>query len=85
MWTLGRFLPLAIGHMVPDNDPHWQNFLCLLNIMDILFARRLSVEDCGYLETLISDHHLMFKQLYPSQSITPKLHAMIHLPRLILE
>lgn len=84
MWTLARFLPLAIGHLVPNNEPHWYNFLRLLEIMDILFARKVSKEDCGYLESLISDHHIAFCQLY-DQPITPKLHSMVHIPRLILE
>lgn len=84
MWTLARFLPLAIGHLVPETDPHWQNFLRLLEIMDILFSRTVSKEDCGYLESMISDHHTAFSQLY-QQPITPKMHSMIHMPRLILE
>ena len=57
MWTLGRFLPLAIGHVIPEESKHWENFLRLLDIMDILFACRIPVEECGYLESLISDHH----------------------------
>ena len=85
MWTLGRFLPLSIGHMVPENDKHWENFLCLLEIMDIIFSRRVPKSECGYLEALISDHHSTFKELYPSVSITMKLHSMIHMPRLILK
>ena len=85
MWTLGRFLPLAIGHVIPEESEHWENFLRLLDIMDILFARRIPVEECGYLESLISDHHLCFKQLYPEASITMKMHSMIHMPRLIYE
>ena len=85
MWTLGRFLPLAIGHVIPEESEHSENFLRLLDIMDILFARRIPVEECGYLESLISDHHLCFKQLYPEASITMKMHSMIHMPRLIYE
>ena len=85
MWTIGRFLPLAIGHMVPEGCDYWDNFIRLLDIIDILFARQIPVEECGYLESLISDHHLTFKQLYPQASITMKMHSMIHLPRLIYE
>lgn len=84
MWTLARFLPLIIGHFVPKDNPQWINFLRLLGIMDILFAPRISKELCTYLESMISDHHLMLRQLYPDVHITPKLHYMIHLPRLIL-
>jgi len=85
MWTLGRFLPLVIGHLIPEENPYWQNFIRLLEIMDYLFARKFSVEDCGYLETLISDHHIMFKELYPHVKITMIMHSIVHMPRLILE
>lgn len=85
MWTLGRFLPLAIGHKIPHGDEHWDNFLRLLEITDILFAKRISKDEVGYLESLISDHHLCFRELYPGVSITLKMHSMIHMPRLILE
>ena len=71
--------------MIPEESEHWENFLRLLDIMDILFARRIPVEECGYLESLISDHHLCFKQLYPEASVTMKMHSMIHMPRLIYE
>ena len=57
MWTLARFLPLVIGHLIPEDDEHWENFLCLLETMDILFAQNVDTNTCGYLEALISDHH----------------------------
>ena len=81
MWTFGRFLPLAIGHLVPIGHEHWDNFLRLLDIMDILFARRVSQDECGYLESLVSDHHMCFKELYPNVTISMKMHSMVHMPR----
>ena len=39
MWCLGHFLPLFIGHLVPEGDIFWDNFLMLLTIMDYVFAR----------------------------------------------
>ena len=85
MWTMGRFLPLVIGHKIPEGNEHWQNFLRLLDIMDILFARRIPEEECGYLEVLIHEHHTCFTELYPDSSITMKMHSMVHMPRLILQ
>ena len=84
MWTFGRYLPFVIGHLVPKESEHWVNFLSLLEIMDILFSRRIPFEKCGYLESLIGDHHQSFKDLYPGASITLKLHSMVHMPRLIV-
>ena len=85
MWTLGRFLPLAIGHLIPEGEKHWENFLGLLDIMDILFARQVTSDACFYLEILISDYHTTFQELYPHIPITMKMHSMVHMPRLMLE
>ena len=85
MWTLARFLPFAIGHLIPEGNENWENYLHLLEIMDIVFARRIPEEECGYLESLINDHHITFRALYPSASITMKMHSIIHMPRLIVQ
>lgn len=84
MWTLARFLPLAVGHFIPESEDYWENFLSLLDIMDILFARNVTKDACALLEVLISDHHSQFKELYPDIPITMKMHSMVHMPRLIL-
>ena len=85
MWTFARFLPVIIGHKIPKDDEHWRNFLCLLEITNIVFAREVTLESIGYLESLISDHHSCFKDLYPHAAVTMKMHSMVHLPRLILK
>lgn len=85
MWTLARFLLLAIGHLIQEDDEHWKNYLCLLDIMDILFARPVTADACAFAEVLLCDHHSKLKELYPNVSITLKLHSMIHMPRLMLE
>ena len=85
MWTLARFLPLVIGHLIPEDDVHWENFLCLLDIMDILFSRKVSTDAFGHLEALISDHHTTFLELYPGVRITMKMHSLVHMPRLMME
>ena len=30
MWTFARFLPLVIGHLIPEDDDHWENFYVFL-------------------------------------------------------
>ena len=53
--------------------------------MDILFSPTVNRDDCSYLESLISDHHHTLVLLFPNLHITPKLHYLIHMPRLMLE
>ena len=37
-----------------------------------------------FIKQLITDHHEMFKEVYPLCSITPKMHYMIHIPYWII-
>ena len=85
MWLLARILPLLVGDCVPDDDERWENFLTLMEIVDRLFCPRLTEDDATYLRWLISDHHNDFVSLYPDMSVIPKMHFMIHMPRLIVQ
>ena len=80
MWCLGRFLPLLIGHLVPEGDIFWDNFLMLLTIMDYVFAPVTSADKADYVGMLVEDFLTDFKDLYPERRLIPKMHYMIHLP-----
>ena len=66
-------LPLLVGDLVPEDDPHWLNFLLLLSIIDIM-APKATKALAAYLRELILQHHTAFKELYPELPITPKMH-----------
>ena len=85
MWLLGRILPLVIGDYVPEDDEHWRLYLQMMDIVDILFAPSTSDDYAAYVATLISDHHHDFCRLYLHSSILPKMHFMVHMPRLMIE
>jgi len=36
-------LPLLTGDLIPADDKHWENFLRLLKVEEIVFAPRTSV------------------------------------------
>ena len=59
-------------------------FLKMLAIVDIMFAPKVTEDDATYVAALIHDHHEDFKVLYPNNSIIPKMHFMVHMPRLSL-
>lgn len=73
-----------MGHLIPEVDENWKNFLTLVTAMDILLAQRVTEDEVAYLQLLIEQHHETFRNLYPEASIIPKMHYMIHMPRLIL-
>ena len=85
VWLLGCILPLVIGDLVPEDDENWKNFLKLMDIVDILSCPIITEDNVAYLAALINDHHEEFRRLYPHHSIIPKMHFMVHMPRLMLK
>ena len=85
MWSFALYLPHFIGDKVPEGDKHWECFICLLEIVRLSTARIMCKPSVMYLTALIEDHHRQFRLCYPSVSMTPKFHYMVHLPRLIFK
>ena len=80
MWCLGRFLPLLIGHLVPEGHLLLDNFLQLLTIMDYVFAPCTTADKADFVAMLVEDFLTDFKDLYPERRLIPKMHYMVHLP-----
>lgn len=72
-----------VGRFVPEDDVHWDNYILMLEISDLLLAPEISLDEVGYLEVLIEEHHSTFCSLYPASSVIPKMHYLVHTPRLI--
>ncbi len=85
MSLMARILPIVIGDFIPEADPYWENYLVIIRIADLLFANKLHEDAVGYMANLIHLHHTRFKQLYPGESIIPKMHFMVHMPRMTLQ
>ena len=85
MYILGRLLPLLMGKFIPKEDTRWENYLVLLHITDYLLAPSIHPDEVAHLKALIEDHHSTFAKLYPEASVIPKMHYMVHMPRLILQ
>ena len=74
MWLLGCILSLIIGQYVPEDDERWRLYLDM-NIVDILFAPNTTNDYAAY----------HFCELYPQSSIIPKMHFMVHMPRMMIK
>lgn len=83
-WTLFRTLPFIIGDKIPKDNKTWQLFLCLREIGEIILAPTISASWISYLDFLISSFLVDFRRLFPNK-ITPKVHFLLHYPRLIEE
>jgi hypothetical protein len=83
MWCLSRFLPLLIGDLVREENSRWQNLILLLQIEEIVFAPKTTVQLAAYLDVLVGDYLEDFSKLY-ERPIIPKQHYMVHYPRQIV-
>ena len=61
----------------------WKNFILLLQIEEIVFAPKTTVQLAAYLDVLVGDYLEDFKELC-ERPIIPKQHYMVHYPRQIV-
>ena len=85
MSLMGHILPLIIGDYIPEDDEYWKLFTQMMDIVDVLFSPNTSDDYMAYVSTLINDHHHDFCRLYDGHSMIPKMHFMIHMPRLMIQ
>lgn len=80
MWALFRYFPIIIGEWIIEEAYHyWNLFLILQEIVDIVFAMKLTDTLLVQLSNLVEQFLQLFKRLYPGLSIRPKLHFLLHL------
>lgn len=77
MMTLVRYFGLLIGDFVPRNDPVWNIYILLRQILDLITSLSLQKGCCKYLQTLIAEHHELYLK-YSNQDLKPKFHFMLH-------
>lgn len=82
-WTLLRFLPFFIGHIVPENEPSWLLILDLKDIVELVVAHVHTSETIAYLEAKIYDHRQRYLELFPNVKLLPKHHFLEHYPQMI--
>ncbi|CAN7986746.1 unnamed protein product [Ixodes hexagonus] len=83
-WCLFRFFSLMFGDIVPVKNEHWEVYLLLRRIVDMTFADEIPRDHLACLQDEIRYFLTAFATLYPGKMI-PKLHFLVHYPRLINE
>ena len=78
MMSLCHHFALLIGDKIPESEPHWHIFLILLRICSIANAPLCTHDLMAYLGILVEEYLRMFRELYPSKTIIPKQHYMLH-------
>lgn len=82
-WALLRFLPLLVGHCVPEGEKSWNIILELKDIVDLLSSSSFTTETLCYLQAKISDHRQLLLEVFPCTKLRPKHHYLEHYPVLI--
>lgn len=84
MMTLVRLLPFMIGDHVERNDSHWECYLQLWDICNIVCAFEVTGADAVQMAWLVEAYLEEFFTLY-DVPMTPKLHYLVHLPQQIFQ
>jgi hypothetical protein len=79
-WCFGRYFCLLVADLVDDSYTYLHLIHSLLDIMDVIFAPVVTVSMTYRLEELISQHHQLFRSLFPAERLIPKQHFLIHYP-----
>ncbi|XP_064455219.1 uncharacterized protein LOC135366447 isoform X1 [Ornithodoros turicata] len=84
-WALLRFLPLLLADAVVPTDAVWKLFLLLRDIVNLVSARKISLTQILYLKELIELYLELITELFPTYTLKPKHHFLLHYPELILK
>ena len=69
---------MLVGDMVPKNDKNYYCLLLLIKISKILLSPVICKDIIPYLEIMIEEKIMLFKELYTATAIIPKMHYMVH-------
>ncbi|KAJ1526548.1 hypothetical protein ONE63_008135 [Megalurothrips usitatus] len=78
-----KILGEMIGDLVPEDDPVWELYILLREIIDILFAPEFSAGTENLLHVLVVEHHQLYMELFLC-NLKPKFHFMLHYSSLML-
>ena len=84
-WCLLRMLPMMIGCFIPIGNEIWEMLMLLKDIVDIVFAPKLTNRHVSILDTIIKEHHNLYLEHFGDIGLKPKHNFLIHYPRLIIE
>ena len=85
MWCFIRLLPLMLGDKIPIENDTWELLLKFVNLVESVCAYSFSDSDLSYLDFKIEAFNSHFCKHFPSISVKPKRHYIIHIPKMIRE
>ena len=83
MWTLLRYLPLMVGHLIPRGNTVWGIYIKLLQIVEMLCTDESSNSDLLLLQNEINTFFQNYVDVFQNVSIKPQGHYLQHYPAMI--
>ena len=82
MMNLFRSLFLIVGPLVPTGDAHWELFIKLKTVVEIVFSKVIHKNTHRLLQTEITEYLTSLSKLYPNH-MKPKHHFILHYPQIM--
>lgn len=83
-WNFVIYFPLIVlGKNIDPEDYVWKMFLCLLEIVRLICADKISEQQIILLKNVINEYFEYCKISFPHYSMRPKHHYLQHYPSLI--
>ncbi|XP_065226772.1 uncharacterized protein LOC135850010 [Planococcus citri] len=73
---------LLIGNLIPVGDPHWEIYVLLKKIIDIVLCPAYYRDLIDYFKVIIEEYLETLQDVFPG-SIKPKHHFLTHYPRVM--
>lgn len=81
MCTLTKYLSLIIGDKIPEENYHWELYVLLYEIINMVFNKKVTKNDYILLKILIEEHHTLYIEHFGN--LKPKHHFLLHYPSLL--
>lgn len=78
MFTFVTHFGILVGHLIPLDDPVWQVYTILRQILAIATATRIQTGCSQFLRALVKEHHRLIKEVL-GRHLRPKDHILLHM------
>ena len=82
MFFLVSYFSIIVRDSIEEEDPVWQFYLILFDIINITTSSTISQDEIICLEKLIKNHNDLYIKLF-QEDLKPKNHITVHYPKCI--
>ncbi|KAJ1530162.1 hypothetical protein ONE63_005093 [Megalurothrips usitatus] len=79
-----RYFGMIVGHLIePEDSKLWRFYQIIHELTSMLSCTKIVIEHLPIMDALITEHHRLYLELFPWQTLKPKHHNMLHYVELI--